>query len=194
MAYSLSMHALAALLFFLAQPFWEAKAPAQWTDAEIQTLLRNGPWAQTVGPSPELAIWFATAEPVEAALAQAQLRSAKPKPDPDVDYLDFLQENRDKVFVLAVGYPSLHGLGKEADAWTTVERETLMMVGGKKYHIEGTFPPTPSDPVLRLVFPRAVKPTDKRIEFQLYIPGVPFPDRQVSFDVRDLIYHGKLAL
>jgi hypothetical protein len=58
----------------------------------------------------------------------------------------------------------------------------------------GHFPPTPSDPVLRLVFPREVQASDKRIVFRLYLPGLDFPDREVEFAVKDLIYHGKLAM
>ena len=74
------------------------------------------------------------------------------------------------------------------------ELETQMTVGGKTYKIEGTFPPTPSDPVLRLVFPRSVKPTDKWLAFRLYLPGQPFPEREAEFHVKDLIYRGKLAM
>ena len=151
------MHALIALLFFLAQPFWETKPPEQWTDHEIEIMRGSSPWTQTVGPAPELTIWFATAEPIEAAEAEARLHKQTPLREPDPDYLDFLRENREKVFVLAVNYPTLSGLSKESDAWKTLEKETRMKVGGKTYKIEGTFPPTPSDPVLRLVFPRSVK-------------------------------------
>jgi hypothetical protein len=75
-----------------------------------------------------------------------------------------------------------------------VEKETLMTVGGKTYKIEGTFPPTPSDPVLRLIFPRSVKPTDKSVNFQLYLPGLPFPEREAEFHVKDLSYRGKLEM
>ena len=39
-----------------------------------------------------------------------------------------------------------------------------------------------------------VKSSDKSVEFQLYLPGLPFPERQVEFRVKDLTYHGKLAM
>ncbi len=194
------MHALAALLlilanpFWLAQPFWETKPPEQWTDREIDYIRGASPWTQTIGPSPEVMVWFATAEPIEAAEAEARLRKRNPLQQPDADYLDFLRENREKIFVLAVAYPSLDGLGKEANAWKTVDKETLMTVGGKTFKIEGTFPPTPSDPVLRLIFPRSVKPTDKSVVFQLYLPGLPFPEREAEFHVKDLSYRGKLEM
>jgi len=188
------MHALAALLFFLAQPFWETKPPGQWTDSEIAYMRGAGPWTQTIGPPPELTVWFATAQPMEDAEAEARRRTRNPLRDPDPDYQDFLRENREKVFVLAVAYPSLSGLAKEANAWKTVEKETRMTVGGKTYKIEGTFPPTPSDPVLRLIFPRLVRPNDKTIAFQLYLPGLPFPEREAEFHVKDLSCKGKLEM
>jgi hypothetical protein len=188
------MHALVALLFFLAQPFWESKSPEKWTDREIDFMRGASPWTQTIGPPPELTVWFATAQPMEAAEDEARLRKRNPLHQPDADYVDFLRENREKVFVLAVSYPSLDGLGKEANAWKTVEKETFMTVGSKTYKIEGTFPPTPSDPVLRLIFPRSVKPADKSVAFQLYLPGLPFPEREAEFHVKDLSYREKLEM
>jgi hypothetical protein len=194
LAYTSMMHVLAALLFFLAQPFWETKPPEQWTDREIDIMLGSSPWVQNIGPSPEVTVWFATAEPMEAAEAEARLHKRHPLREPDPDYLDFLRENREKVFVLAVGYPSLSGLSKEANAWTTLEKETVMTVSRKKYKIEGTFPPTPSDPVLRLVFPRVVKTEDKSVDFKLYLPGLSFPEREADFFVKALTYRGKLTM
>ncbi len=35
-------------LAFLAAPFWETKAPADWTDSELQRMLTDSPWAQMV--------------------------------------------------------------------------------------------------------------------------------------------------
>jgi hypothetical protein len=188
------LHALAALLLFLAQPFWETKPPEQWTDRELDIMLGSSPWAQGVGPSPEVTVWIATAEPMEAAEAEARLHKRHPLREPDPDYLDFLRENRESAFVLAITYPSLNGLGKVPGEWTTLENETAMTVSHRKYKVEGTFPPTPSDPVLRLVFPRSVKPTDKSVAFRLFLPGLPFPEREVEFPVKDLTYRGKLAM
>jgi len=188
------MHALIAALLFLAQPFWETKPPEQWTDREIDVMRGTSPWTQSIPPSPELLVWFATAEPVEAAEAEARLRKRNPLHQPDPDYLDFLRENREKAFVLAIEYPTLSGLSKEADPWKTLEKETSMTVGGRAYRVEGEFPPTPSDPVLRLVFPRSVTINDKSVKFELYLPGLPFPERAAEFRVKDLLYRGKLAI
>jgi len=44
------------------------------------------------------------------------------------------------------------------------------------------------------VFPRVAQPTDKSVIFRLYLPGLPFPDRETEFRIKDLLYHGKLAM
>ena len=51
----------------------------------------------------------------------------------------------------------------------------------KEYKILGHFPPTPSDPVLRLIFPRVVRAADKSVIFRLYLAGLNFPEREVEF-------------
>jgi hypothetical protein len=188
------MHAWLALVFFLAKPFWETKPPQEWTDHEIDLMRISSPWTETLGPAPEVLAWLATAQPIEEAEDEARLHKRNPLRQPDPDYLNFVADNREKVFVLAIGYPTLNGLGKEADAWKTVEKETAMRVGSKSYKVEGLFPPEPSDRVLRLIFPRAAKATDKSVEFRLYLPGLPFPEREAQFWVKDLSYRGKLAM
>ena len=187
------MHVLLTVLFFLAQPFWETKPPEQWTDREIDEIRHNSPWAQTVGPAPNVLVYFATAAPVEEAEAEARLRTRNPLHEPDPDYLDYLRENRDRHFVLAVPYPTLSGLGK-ADEENRMEQESVMLIGRKTYKMVGHFPPTPSDPVLRMVFARELQASDKSVTFRLYLPGVNFPDREIEFRVKDLMYHRKLEM
>jgi hypothetical protein len=187
------MRSLVVLLFLFGQPFWEAKPPDQWTDAEIDTVRHHSPWAQSVGPEPEVSLWLATAAPIEDAEAEARLRTRKTEKEPDPDYTGYVTEHGSEIFVLALAYPNLKGLGNAAED-RRMEDESVMKIGRKTWHIVGHFPPTPSDPVLRLVFPREVKATDKDVEFQLYLPGVPFPERDAVFRVKDLLYHGKLAM
>jgi hypothetical protein len=187
------MRSLPVLLLLLAQPFWEAKPPEKWSDIEIDAIRHASPWAQTVGPAPDLLVWLATAEPVEEAEAEARLRTRHTEKEPDPDYAGYVTENRENSFVLAIAYPTLNGLGR-ADEDRRMERECQMTVGRKKFSIIGHFPPTPSDPVLRLVFPRVVKPTDKTIVFRLYLTGLNFPERELEFRVKDLLYHGRLAM
>ena len=190
------MHALLPLLFFLAQPFWEAKPPEAWTDAQIQTLLHDSPWAQPTAQAPAVTVYLATAAPIEHAEAELRLRLKKnphPLPEPDPDYLEFLNGHREEDMVLAITYPTLAGLGDARES-KRMEEESVMLIGKKSYQMVGHFPPTPSDPVLRLVFPRAVKSADKSVMFRLYLGGLNFPEREVEFRVKDLVYQGKLEM
>jgi hypothetical protein len=187
------MHVLVTVLLFLRVPFWEIKAPEQWTDRQIDELRHDSPWARMVGPAPEIPVWLATAAPLEEAEAEARLRTRNPLHEPDADYAYYLFQNREDHFVLAVGLASPAALKKPAEERRMVE-ESVMLVGTKSYPLTGYFPPTDFDPVLRLVFPREVQPTDKTVVFRLYVPGVDFPDREIQFRVKDLVYHGKLAM
>jgi hypothetical protein len=190
------MRALLPLLFFLAQPFWEAKPPERWSDGEIQTIRHDSPWAQVAGPDPAVVVYLATAAPIEMAEGELRLRmkkNASRMPEPDPDYTGYLLENRQNQFVLAIAYPTLKGLGK-AEENRQMEEECVMVIGRKTYHFTGHFPPTPSDPVLRLIFNREVKGTDKAVSFRLYLPGLNFPEREVEFRVKDLMFQGKLEM
>ncbi|MBZ5623642.1 MAG: hypothetical protein LAQ69_33695 [Acidobacteriia bacterium] len=187
------MHVLVPWLFFFAQPFWEARPPEKWSDEEIALLRTNSPWAQVIRPDPGVLVYFATALPIEEAEGELRLRTRNTLREPDPDYLTYLSENRDKHFVLAIPYANLSGLGK-AEEFRKMEAESVMMIGRKSYKIIGHFAPTAADPVLRLVFSREVQASDKRVVFRLYLPGVDFPDREVEFPVKDLLYHGKLEM
>ena len=99
------MCALLPLLFFLAQPFWEAKPPEHWSDAEIETIRHDSPWAQVAGPDPSVVIYLATAAPIEMAEAELRLRMKKKTsrmPEPDADYTDYLRDHRQNRSVLAI--------------------------------------------------------------------------------------------
>ncbi len=190
------MHALLPLFFFLAQPFWEARPPEAWSEAEIQAMRTESPWAQQSAEAPVAVIYLATAAPIEHAEAELRLRFKKnphPLPEPDADYVEYLSLHRAESFVLGVTYPTLAGLGDAGES-KRLEEESLMVIGKKSYGIVGHFPPTPSDPVLRLIFPRAVKPADKTVLFRLYLGGLKFPEREAEFRVRDLTYQGKLEM
>jgi len=187
------MRTMVPLLFFLAQPFWETTPPEKWTDRQVAAVLQTSPWVESVGPDPAVRVYLATAAPIEQAESEVRIRARKPLTQLDPAYLEYLAENREYAFVLAIPYPALTGMGN-ADENRRMEEESAMKVGRKSYKILGHFPPVTTDPVLRLVFPRAVKLTDKLVEFQLYVPGIPFPERDVTFFVKDLVYHGKLEM
>jgi hypothetical protein len=187
------MRALPVLLFFLAQPFWETKPPDKWTDREIDTILQASPWAEKVGPTPEVLMYLATAAPIEEAEGELRLRTKHPLVEPDPDYNNYLRENREQSIVLAIPYdlPVRFGTGQEQ---RRMEEECEMLIGRKSFKLVGHFPPTGGDPVLRLVFPREVKKTDKAVTFRLFLPGLVFPEREIEFKVKDLQYRGKLEM
>jgi hypothetical protein len=186
-------HGLMALLFFLSQPFWEAKPPERWTDEEIDTVRHASPWVQTAGRDPEILVYLATAAPIEEAEGELRLRAKNPLAEPDPDYADFLRLNREKVLVLAIPWGQAPRFGTEAER-KRMEEESVMLAGRRTSQLVGHFPPNRSDPVLRLVFPREVRPTDKSVLFRLYLPGISFPEREVEFRTKDLMYHGKLEM
>jgi hypothetical protein len=190
---------LSFLLFFSAQAFWEGHPPAEWTDSELKQMLADSPWAQTITPAPVITALLATAKPIEEAEAEAlhrrnaSLVSGAKAAAPDIDYIDYVKQHRDEHFVLAIPYPSLAALGR-ADEEKRMEEQCILRVGKRKYGILGHFPPTPSDPVLRLIFPRVVTAADKSFSFDLYLPGMTHPSRMVEFRVKDLVYKGKLEM
>ena len=193
------MSPLLLLLFFFAQPFWEARPAAQWTDAELNQMLSDSPWAQAVTPQPLMTAMFATAQPVEDALAEIERRTrANPVTgaklaEPDIDYIDYIKRHRDEHFVLAIPRVSVAASGQAQDE-KRMQEQTVMRVGKRQYRLLGHFPPTPSDPVLRLIFARVVQPTDKSVSFDLYVPGITHPNRMVEFRVKDLMYKGKVEM
>ena len=189
------MHALVPLLFFFAQPFWQTKAPEDWTLKEIGILRSISPWAQTVGPAPAVLVYLATAAPIEEAESELRVRSKGPMPAsrPGLCRLHHAAPRPEpRASPSRIG--NLAKLGK-AEEERKLEEETVMLIGkNRKYKMVGHFPPTPSDPILRLIFPREVRPGDKTVIFRFYLPGVDFPEREVEFQVKDLMYRGKLEM
>jgi hypothetical protein len=191
-----------ALLLLLAAPFWEAKAPAQWTDAELAELLGSSPWVKTLAPKiatgdiPALHVHLATARPLRDAEQEFQrrlrLRAEIDAPD-DQEYEEFLRDNQGRYIVLAVQLSSPGALADPKEV-SRMEEESFLRVDRKKIKMTGHFPPTASDPYLRLVFPRAIEPGTKSVVFDLYLPSVPSPYRQVEFWLRDLLWKGKPEL
>ena len=118
----------------LAAPFWESKAPADWTEEELQTLLTDSPWAETIaapaqGDAPPLLVYLATAAPMEAAERERDRRYKRKRPNEPVDplaeeYRAWLAENRTTAIVLAMNIGRVHGLDIEQDAGR-MEQEML---------------------------------------------------------------------
>lgn len=192
--------AVALLLF--ATPFWESKAPEHWSDAELQALLTDSPWAQMAlapgsSAAPPVQVYLATAGPLDKAEKERERRAAKGRPTVDdplvADYREWLQENRSKQIVLAIAVSRSDLLADEQEI-QHMENECVMRIGKKKFKMTGHFPPSPGDRYLRLAFPREVQGTDKSVVFDLYLPGVPIPYREAEFKVKDMLVEGKLEM
>src|SRR6185437_13885318 len=101
-----------ALVFLSVAPFWQTKAPADWTLDELKQLLTDSPWAQMVSApgsadAPPIQVYFATAGPIEQAEHQWDLKrpdkeKARPQESTPDDYRAWLNENRASEIVLAV--------------------------------------------------------------------------------------------
>jgi len=176
------MHAIALWLVLMAAPFWESKAPRDWTDDELQQLLTDSPWAQTIDG---VALFLASARP----LREAEREMARRTKTADPEFADFMEQDQGKHIVLAIACRNLNALADAAEA-KRMEEESILKVGKKKHKITGHFPPTPSDPYLRLIFPREIGPNDKSLVFELYIPGASLTYRMVEFRLKELGYRG----
>ncbi len=177
---------LALAPFWAAAPFWEATPPADWTEAQIDRLLHDSPWAEMADPAPAVQVYLATARPMREAEAELARRRGKPLNE---EYLDYLQHEGADKLVIAISYKNLNALADGAEAHR-MEEESIMRIGRRKFQMEGHFPPVPSDPYLRLVYPRAATERDKSIVFELYLPGYG-PYHEAEFRLRDLVYKGK---
>jgi hypothetical protein len=190
-----------ALLLVFAAPFWETKAPADWTDNEVAVLLTDSPWAQTTGAAGSKAarpvqIYFATAAPMQQAERERDRRFKRKRPGPPQgvemaeEYQVWLEENRATQIVIAVAVGNNPAFSN-AEETHRMEEESVMRAGRKKFKTTGYFPPSAGDPYLRLAFPRQVSAADKTIAFDLYLPGVELPFRSAEFPTKDMTLNGK---
>jgi hypothetical protein len=187
---------LVSLLLLMGPPFWEVRAPAEWTEEDLEELMGNSPWSQAARApltGDSVRVYLATARPMQEA--ESELRRRKPHPaaaeDPSADeYREFLRENRGRVIVLSVLLPNWDPRSDPV-AEKKLEEESLLRAGRRRYKMIGHFPPTPADPYLRLVYPRAVTAADKDFRFELYLPGLASPYRTVEYTVKDLLYKGQ---
>jgi hypothetical protein len=201
------MHWFLLLLALLAAPFWESKAPGDWSDLEIQELLTDSPWAQKAvisvpgASGPDVQVYLATAGPIEAAERERDLRARRKSPpaeqtpeDPLAsEYRAWLEDNRATQIVVAVRMDSNRGFFDAAET-QHMENDSVMRIGRKRFKITGHFPPSRTDPYLRLAFPRRVTPNDKTVTFELYLPGLALPFRSVEFKVKDMELRGRLEM
>jgi hypothetical protein len=191
-----------AALFLLAASFWETKPPKEWSEAELRPRLTDSPWAQLVTApgkvsGPPVQIYIATATPIQQAESERDRRFRR-KPaaagdDLATEYRLWLEDNRTTQIILAIRMNNNGGFFDNKET-QHMEDESVMRVGRKKIKMTGHFPPSASDPYLRLAFPRQVTPSDKSVSFELYLPGIDMPLREVEFRVKDMMVNGKLEM
>jgi len=183
------MHLVCAFLALLAAPFWETKAPGGWSDTQIELLLHDSPWAEMSEPAPDVQVYLATAQPMREAEAERARRRGQPLNE---EYTEYVAKEGANKLIVAIAYKNLTALA-DGEEEKRMEEESIMRVGREKYKMEGHFPPEPSDPYLRLVYPRAAGERDKTIRFELYLPGYG-PYHEAEFRMRDMRYKGRLEM
>jgi len=187
-----------ALALLFAGPFWESKAPADWTKEELAQMFTDSPWAQKLeGPqnAPPVPAYLASAGPMLVAEQERERRvKKKPAPDPLAEeYRAWLEENRATQIVLAIPVVDVRAYADSKEV-RRIEEESVMKVGRKKIKLTGHFPPSAGDPYLRLAFPREVSASDKSVLFEVYVPGIGIPFRIIEFRVKDMTIGGKLEI
>jgi hypothetical protein len=189
------MHSLWTLFLLMAAPFWEAKAPAQWSNGDLNLMFRNSPWAQTsmfstkIGGEPQIFVYLASAKPMQAAEEERWLRT---KREPDLvaqEYISWAKENIGKYIVLAAHVPTSIAFSDE-DESKRIDRESALRVGRKKYAPVMHFLPSSTDEHLRFVFPREAFADAKKLTFEFYVPSIASPYREGEFVLKDLMYKG----
>lgn len=124
------MHALVTLCALLAAPFWESKAPGDWTAEELGDMLHRSPWVRPAtadGFQREAGVqtFLGSALPIRLAESES-LRRRGPAPEND-EFRQYLAQERDNSIILTVSFPDPNQLadGKEAKR---MEEECIMKV------------------------------------------------------------------
>jgi hypothetical protein len=189
------------LLLLAAAPYWQEKAPAEWSDIQIAQFLNDSPWAHPAKP----AAGKVTGLPVQAYLAsskvaeqaekerdrRAALRRKTEETPLAEEYRLWFEDNRKERVILAVRVGNNTAFSEEGEI-RRMQEDTVMHSGNIKVKMSGYFPPTSSDPYIHFAFPRSViQPQEKFLDFDVYLPGTASPFRTVLFTVGDLLVDGK---
>ena len=178
-------------LLFLAH-FWDVKAPVEWSVEEVRKLLVESPWAtvSTASLSRPVPMHVASAQPmIEAELRERQSARVTGSLGPNFDdYGELLKSG--KYIALAVFMPNDQPISDLQES-RSLERDSALHIGKRTYREYTYFPPSASDPYLRYLFPRDVRPGDKTLAFDVYVPGVSSPQRHALFALKDMIDQGK---
>jgi hypothetical protein len=134
-------------------------------------------------------MYLASAAPIREAEAEYARRRNIPADFAREEYEAFLREEGSRSIVLAIYVPDPTRVA-DGDEASRMQEESMLKTGRSRLRISGHFPPTSSDPFLRMVFPRpSADPVS--LTFEVYVPGIPAPYRRVEFRIKDLHYKGK---
>jgi hypothetical protein len=189
------------LLLFAAAPFWQEKAPAEWSDIQIAQFLNDSPWAHAAkgaagklqgAPVPAYLASSKLAEQVEKERnRRAALRRKQAEGPLAEEYRFWFEDNRAEHVILAVRVGTPTGFSEEGEI-RRMQEESAMRSGNVKVKMSGYFPPNANDPYVRFAFPRnIIQASQKYLGFDLYLPGITTPFRTVEFAVDDLLVDGK---
>ena len=162
------------------------------SDADLDGIFKISPWAQTDG----ITVFFATAQPMRDAEYELRRRrgQANIEFDHDSDFDEFLKTRGAQSIVIAVRQTDQTGL-LVPEEMKRLERDSRIRSGKKILKLEGLFPPTPGDSLLRLVFPRDLDPKADKIRLELYIPALDGKAwRTFEFSLKAMQVNGKLEI
>ena len=191
----------ALLTLLTATPFWDGLDVKEWSEEQLIDFFGNSPWSQPAESTSGNGVltFLATAKPVQLAEVEKRRRQMKKVAGVDViqdpawdEFLEFLERDTSKYIVLAVAIPT--EATREASEMSLMENQSFMKLGKQKIKMSGYFPPSPTDPYTRLIFPRAGADKVKELSFELFLPGTGTPYRQVFYPVKAMNYRGRLEM
>ena len=191
----------ALLTLLTATPFWDTIDVNQWSEEQLLEFFGNSPWSQPAESTAGNGVltFLATSKPVQLAEVEKRRRQMKKVAGVDViqdpawdEFQEFLERDTAKYIVLAVPIPA--EATREASEMSLMENQSVMKLGKQKIKMSGYFPPSPTDPYTRLIFPRAGTEKAKELVFELFLPGTGTPYRQVYYPTKGMNYRGRLEM
>lgn len=191
----------ALLTLLTATPFWDTIDVKEWSEEQLLDFFGNSPWAQPAESTAGNGVltFLATSKPVQLAEVEKRRRMMKKVAGVDVikdpawdEFQEFLERDTAKYIVLAVAIPA--EATREASEMSLMENQSVMKLGKQKIKMSGYFPPSPTDPYTRLIFPRAGTEKAKELIFELFLPGTGTPYRQVYYPTKGMNYRGRLEM
>lgn len=187
----------AAVCFVLAaDAWWNQKPPEAWSVEEVREILESSPWARTleVKGGGTIRVHLASALPMrEAEKRERTFDRRTGAPDGSfAEYLAMIEEG--KYLVLAVRVPAdAREAFSDAGRVSDLQKDSRLRAGKKSHPLVTFFPPSSSDPYLRLVFDRPTSiEKEKSLDIEFVVPGISDPYRRASFYTKELRYRDRI--